>query len=457
MVGLPRLSLEESDSVLVRRFARDHDGKAFALLVGRYADMVYATCRRVVRDDAQADDAVQETFFHLVKNASRIRGSLGSWLHQVATRRAIDLIRQNAARRRREQAYVIEKDSPGENTWSEIEPAVDEALEELPETCRELLVLHFLQGRSTIQIAAAKGVSQPTISRRMSEALELLRESLRSRGILAGLVPLQTVLLHSNYVAPVALKAKLGKIALAKAAAGAASWISAESAPSMGLGGKLACAAVLIALPLGAIWLYDDYASDRSGADRSTVPVRPSLNFIAENKGTAQAGTNGAVEPPPSTTAQMGQPALTAVPAPLLRGTGQQPGISAPVSAPTPSNGAPASATLNPVPQPPAYAASGIPMARLPAQGYTLPAPGRSNPAPANPRTYPYATSFRMFPNAPTHQPSRTNFGLREVQVLGPAPALRFAPSVSPGRYPVQPLMPGGPVQARQPGQLSGF
>ena len=44
----------------------------------------------------------------------------------------------------------------------------DEALEELPDHQREVLLLHFLQGRSTLQIAADRGVSQPTISHHMS-------------------------------------------------------------------------------------------------------------------------------------------------------------------------------------------------------------------------------------------------------------------------------------------------
>ncbi|MGA2658958.1 MAG: sigma-70 family RNA polymerase sigma factor, partial [Verrucomicrobiota bacterium] len=205
-----------SDRVLIRRFARQGDADAFSILMGRYADMVCTTCRRILGDETQAADAVQETFFQLAKDADRITGSLGSWLHQVATRRAVDVIRQNASRRRREKSYASDAVCRT-STWSEVEPAVDEALEELPENLREVLLLHFLQGRTTTQIAAAQGISQPTISRRMNEALELLRQILRERGVQAGSVPLQTVLLHSNYIAPEALRCGLGKIALAKA------------------------------------------------------------------------------------------------------------------------------------------------------------------------------------------------------------------------------------------------
>ena len=60
----------------------------------RYADMVYPTCRRILREEALAAGAVQETFFQLAKNGEKIKGSMVSWLHKVATRRGVDLIRR---------------------------------------------------------------------------------------------------------------------------------------------------------------------------------------------------------------------------------------------------------------------------------------------------------------------------------------------------------------------------
>jgi RNA polymerase sigma factor (sigma-70 family) len=217
MTDVPARKSKESDKALVRRFIRQNDGEAFSILMDRYVHMVYTTSWRILGDEALAADAVQETFFQLVKNADKITGSLGSWLHRVATRRAIDLIRQNISRRSREECYAEQADLDG-SSWSEVEPIVDEALEELPEDLKELLLLHFMQGRSTIQIAAAQGVSQPTISRRLTKALDQLRQILRDRGIVAGLVPVQAVLLHGNQLAPEGVRASLGKIALVKAA-----------------------------------------------------------------------------------------------------------------------------------------------------------------------------------------------------------------------------------------------
>src|SRR5437762_2300966 len=143
MAGARQLKLKDSDKALVRRFARQNDGEAFSQLMDRYADMVYTTAWRILQDKALAADAVQETFFQLAQNAEKVTGCLGGWLHRVATRRAVDLIRQNVSRRNREQSYALDADGRT-NAWSDVEPAVDEALEELPENLRQVLLLHFL-------------------------------------------------------------------------------------------------------------------------------------------------------------------------------------------------------------------------------------------------------------------------------------------------------------------------
>ena len=266
---LARLKWAESDGVLIQRFAQDNDGEAFSALMDRYAGMVYTTCRRILGDEAQAADASQETFFQLIKSADQVRGSLGAWLHCVATRRAVDLVRQNASRRQREQSYAYETENRA-SSWAEVESVVDEALEGLPEDLRELLLQHFLQGRSTVQIAAARRVSQPTISRRMTEALELVREKLRARGVQVGLVPLQTLLLHSNHVAPAAVRVGLGKLALAKAAAG---WGSVGAAPASGLALKFALAVAAITLAAGLAWVALSSRPPRYGMGPVHLPA----------------------------------------------------------------------------------------------------------------------------------------------------------------------------------------
>ena len=96
--------MRATDNELVQRLKRTADSDAFALVVTRYADLVYSTCYRILGNDAKAEDVTQETFFQLFKKADSITDCLGGWLHRVATHRCLDLIRQDAARRRRELA-----------------------------------------------------------------------------------------------------------------------------------------------------------------------------------------------------------------------------------------------------------------------------------------------------------------------------------------------------------------
>jgi RNA polymerase sigma-70 factor (ECF subfamily) len=216
-VHLTCSAMENTDELLLRRLATQEDQDAFCTLLNRYADMVYGTCMRILRDSALAADVTQETFFQMFKAAGRITGSPGGWLHQVATRRSVDLVRQNVSRRRREEAYVLDQPQTS-SSWAEIAPLVDRALEQLPPEQRDLLVQHYLERKSLTRIAAETGVSQPTVSRRVAEGLEWLRERLRAEGAVLGSVPLQAMLLHTSEAAPEALLKALGKVALSQAA-----------------------------------------------------------------------------------------------------------------------------------------------------------------------------------------------------------------------------------------------
>lgn len=214
-------NLSESQADCLQRAAQGPAGEAFAAIIRLYGGMVYGTGLRITGDAHYAADVTQETFFHLLQNAGRITGSLGGWLHQVATRRAIDLVRRDSSRRRREEAYAaraaVETDS-----WADISPLVDEALGELESPSRDLIIRHFLKGEKMVEIAAADGVSQPTVSRRIEHALAALRERLRLKGVLVAAGVLGGLLDTSTASAlPASVMAELGKMsALGAGAAG---------------------------------------------------------------------------------------------------------------------------------------------------------------------------------------------------------------------------------------------
>src|ERR1022692_1813066 len=74
------------DGELLRRFVATRSNEAFAGIVHRYIDLVYATARRSVKDEHMAEDVTQAVFFTLVKRARRLRHStiLAGWLYQTA-------------------------------------------------------------------------------------------------------------------------------------------------------------------------------------------------------------------------------------------------------------------------------------------------------------------------------------------------------------------------------------
>ncbi|MCC6683334.1 MAG: sigma-70 family RNA polymerase sigma factor [Phycisphaeraceae bacterium] len=206
---------QQSDLVLIERFRYDGDEMAFAELVHRYADHVYGTCLRILRDPAQAEDATQETFFKLLKQPNRVRESIGGWLHRVATRLSIDRIRSESRRRQREQVYAQQNPPIHIETWDELAPHIDAALDLLPDDAREILVRHFLYQQTLADLAEEAGVSKATMTRRCRDALEKMRTQLARRGLLsaaAGLSALFTT--RPVEAAPSTLKLTLGRMAL---------------------------------------------------------------------------------------------------------------------------------------------------------------------------------------------------------------------------------------------------
>src|SRR5687767_10444242 len=169
----------QTDLALLRRYAQHRDESAFAEIVRRYGSVVYATGRRVLRDRAGAEDVTQETFLRLMRSPDRCSQSLGGWLHRLATRLALDALRSERSRRRRELSYETPPradeaprpgDAPDLLAWRELSPRIDEALDQLPPPARELLVAHFLRGRSQTELAKESGTSPATLCRRMREA-----------------------------------------------------------------------------------------------------------------------------------------------------------------------------------------------------------------------------------------------------------------------------------------------
>src|SRR6516162_11329847 len=102
-----------TDGELLECFIARRDEDAFAALVLRHGPMVLAVCRRVLRNEADAEDAFQATFLVLVKKAAAIAEGdlLANWLYGVAYNTARKA-RAASARRRRHETQVAEMPEP---------------------------------------------------------------------------------------------------------------------------------------------------------------------------------------------------------------------------------------------------------------------------------------------------------------------------------------------------------
>jgi RNA polymerase sigma factor (sigma-70 family) len=213
-----------TDGELLRRFAAHHDQAAFAALVRRHGPLVWRVCRAVLRHDQDAEDAFQATFVILAQKAASLRDphALSAWLHGVASqvaRRA----RRGASRRRarEEQAGGPSLGSPvAEGAWRELQAALDEEVQRLPEKLRVPFVQCFLEGRCQADVARGLGCRPGTVSVRLSQARKELLGRLARRGV--SLSAALTAVVLSGAAAGAAVPSALGSLTVQAAAACAA-------------------------------------------------------------------------------------------------------------------------------------------------------------------------------------------------------------------------------------------
>lgn len=203
-----------SDLQHLERYAASGDAHAFRELVQAHGAMVHATALRVTRNAAAAQDVAQETFLELARKAGGITQSVAAWLHRVAWNRACDFVRRESTRRRFEESMAETWHTDREATWSDIEPHVDHAFNELPNDLREVLVLYFLEGRTQAEVARHLGRNQGTVSRAIERGVQALREALGARGLIAGVSLPALFASQTTHAMPVAVQASLGKLSI---------------------------------------------------------------------------------------------------------------------------------------------------------------------------------------------------------------------------------------------------
>ncbi len=174
--------------------ARSGNGEAFATLVNHYNKNVFRLAVNITRNREDAEDVLQQALFKAYANIERFRGGsrFYTWLVRIALNEALMKLRKRRSGRQVSLDQLIETDDQSlvrKQTveWRddpykryarrELQRSLQEAIENLDENSREVLLLRDIENYSTQETAEKLGVSMTTVKARLRRA----RTNLRSR------------------------------------------------------------------------------------------------------------------------------------------------------------------------------------------------------------------------------------------------------------------------------------
>ncbi len=176
-------SAECADADLLAQAGRG-DAAAFRTLVQRHLAAVLMVARRMLRDEAEAEDAAQEALLRLWRSASELTlgpGGARPWLRRVVSNLCIDRIR--AAQRTdvtdSVPEEIVEADQLQGLAEQELAARVDAALKALPERQRVALTLFQYEGLSQTEVGQVMGVSDEAVESLLGRARRALKAALK--------------------------------------------------------------------------------------------------------------------------------------------------------------------------------------------------------------------------------------------------------------------------------------
>jgi RNA polymerase sigma-70 factor (ECF subfamily) len=187
------VSDKASDAELVRRVAAQDHG-AFRVLMKRHNQMLYRAARSILKNEAEAEDAVQEAYLQAYRAIGDFRGDakLSTWLVRITVNEAITRLHKHARRAEvirlegddlhdQHSAEESMNDSPPEvperaTLRAEMRKLLEARIDTLPEAFRSVFVLRALEEMSVEETATALGLNEATVRSRFFRARALLRE-----------------------------------------------------------------------------------------------------------------------------------------------------------------------------------------------------------------------------------------------------------------------------------------
>jgi RNA polymerase sigma-70 factor (ECF subfamily) len=188
---------ETSDEAELLRRARGREEAAVRALTRRYNRRLFRVARSILRDDAEAEDVVQETYVRAFTALDLFRGdaSFGTWITRIAMNEALGRLRKrrptvawDSYGRNRTQAEVIafpasaaSNDPERTMAQGEIRAVLERAIDELPDAFRAVFVARVVEGMTVEETADLFGLREETVKTRLHRARSQLRAALEKQ------------------------------------------------------------------------------------------------------------------------------------------------------------------------------------------------------------------------------------------------------------------------------------
>jgi RNA polymerase sigma-70 factor (ECF subfamily) len=190
----PENHAEVNDADVLRRIAA-RDAGAFALFYDRHAPAIFALILRITQEKSEAEEALQEAFWQVWREAGNYNASRGSamaWLVQLARSRAIDRFRQMQSRRLRDAGPIDDIADLADPEAGRLDQQfaeqqdrqiIRQAIDQLPKEQKEAICLAFFKGMTHQEISEKGSIPLGTIKTRIRLGLEKLHEQLKNSGV----------------------------------------------------------------------------------------------------------------------------------------------------------------------------------------------------------------------------------------------------------------------------------
>jgi RNA polymerase sigma-70 factor (ECF subfamily) len=182
----------DDDAGLVQRIVGG-DRQAFALLMRRYNRRLYRLARAVLRNDAEAEDALQEAYLRAYRGMAQFRGdaSVSTWLSRLVLNECLGRMRRNTRRQNVipivSTTAGVEMDAMSDDdrhrpdlalARAQLRQILERKLDALPDSFRAVFVLRSVEELSVEETAQSLGITEATVRSRHFRARSLLREGL---------------------------------------------------------------------------------------------------------------------------------------------------------------------------------------------------------------------------------------------------------------------------------------